>query len=403
MKIAKQVLSSSIQILFVVSVLVAAFVFAMFQGGQVSWTIFYILLPFVLYSLFLYFYPLSDVKVSREIQTSNVQSGGKLIVSLSISRNRFFPLLYTVVTEKWAEPKQFVVEGNQLKRLFLFGIRRKMKWEYEIEQIPRGEHVLEGIEFEVSDFFGWVRKKRWIPLKHTVLVFPKTTAIDYVPIDTQYDHGSMASPLNIVKDTTMATGVRNYQSGDRVTWIHWKSFARTQTLMTKEFEDRRSQELLVVMDGRETNVFEEVVEFTASLIKEATEHQAGLGLMTVGAETTYHPFIQSESQLHHALVHLAKIQPVKGGISTMGNMGSTAQHGGSTIVITGNPDWAFLESIAKYVNNVGSLVCYVVISKGKKPSAKLENDIRMAKSKGIAVHLLEQRQFSEVFKKVGGL
>ena len=35
----------------------------------------------------------------------------------------------------------------------------------------------------------------------------------------------MASPLNIVKDTTMATGVRDYQSGDRVTWIHWKSFA----------------------------------------------------------------------------------------------------------------------------------------------------------------------------------
>ena len=70
------------------------------------------------------------------------------------------------------------------------------------------------------------------------------TDIHYVPIDTQYDLGSMISPYNVVKDTTMATGVRDYQSGDRVSWIHWKSFARTQTLMTKEFEDRRSQDLL---------------------------------------------------------------------------------------------------------------------------------------------------------------
>ena len=165
MKIAKRVLSSSIQILFVVCVLVAAFVFAMFQGGQVSWTIFYILLPFVLYALLLFFYPLSDLKINRKIRTPNVQSGGKLIVSLSIRRNSFFPLLYTVVTEKWAEPEQFNIEGNRLKRLFLFGIRRKMEWEYEIEHMPRGEHVLEGVEFEVSDFFGWVRKKKWIPVE----------------------------------------------------------------------------------------------------------------------------------------------------------------------------------------------------------------------------------------------
>src|SRR5690606_6762098 len=119
MKIVKQVLNSSMQVVFVVSVLIAAFVFAMFQGGQVSWTIFYIILPFGLYSLFLFFYPLSDVKVSREIRTPIVESGGKLIVSLSIRRNSFFPLLYTVVTDKWAEPERFTVAGNAWKRLFL--------------------------------------------------------------------------------------------------------------------------------------------------------------------------------------------------------------------------------------------------------------------------------------------
>ena len=125
----------------------------------------------------------------------------------------------------------------------------------------------------------------------------------------------------------MATGVRNYQSGDRVTWIHWKSFARTQTLMTKEFEDRRSQEMLVIMDGRETQVFEEVVEFTASILKEAAEHQTGIALMTVGAETSYYPFIQSEAKMHHALVHLAKIKPEDPGPSLFNDMNGTVNKG----------------------------------------------------------------------------
>lgn len=393
MKIVKQVLNSSMQVVFVVSVLIAAFVFAMFQGGQVSWTIFYIILPFGLYSLFLFFYPLSDVKVSREIRTPIVESGGKLIVSLSIRRNSFFPLLYTVVTDKWAEPERFTVAGNAWKRLFLFGFRKEKKWEYEIEQMPRGEHVLEGIEIEVADFFGWVRKKKWVPLRHTVLIFPKTIAFQYAPIETQYDHGTLASPLNIIKDTTLATGVRNYQPGDRVTWIHWKSFARTQTLMTKEFEDRRSQDLLVIMDGRKTEVFEDIVELTASLIKEASKNQAGLALMTAGKEISRYPLIQSDAQLHQALVHLAKIQPSEVATGLVSDMVSTTLVGGSAVVITGNPDWTFLQPIVQSVKSNGTLVCYVVTGQGKEPSPSVVNAIQIAKSRGIHVHLLEEHRF----------
>ena len=39
--------------------------------------------------------------------------------------------------------------------------------------MPRGEHVLEGIEIEVSDFFGWIRKRHFIQEMHTVLIIRK--------------------------------------------------------------------------------------------------------------------------------------------------------------------------------------------------------------------------------------
>ena len=215
--------------------------------------------------------------------------------------------------------------------------------------------------------------------------------------------GTIASPLNIVKDTTMATGVRNYQSGDRVTWIHWKSFARTQTLMTKEFEDRRSQELFLIMDGRDSEVFEELVELTASILKEALEHQAGLALMTTGAETSIFPFIQTEEHLHNALVHLAKIKPFGRADGSSAVMESPPQRGGGTVVITANPDWAFLQSILHSLKNDGTIACYVVADEEKKSLEKVENDIRFAKSKGIQVRLIKRHQFSQAFQKAGGL
>lgn len=397
MTTVRKMIDISSRLLFVLFVLVSTFVFAMFQGGMVSWTIFYIILPFIIYSLLLFFYPMSKMTVERTIRTPHVQNGEKLIVSLSIKRKDRFPLLYTVVSEQWAEPEIVVLAGEKLKRLFVFGFRQEVEWEYEIEKIPRGEHILQGVKVEISDFFGWLRKTKFIEVENMILVYPKMTGIHYVPFNTQYDQGTMASPLNIVKDTTMATGVRNYQSGDRVTWIHWKSFARTQTLMTKEFEDRRSQELFIIMDGRESKMFEELVELTASILKEASSHQADLALMTTGPKPSLFPFIQSEEQLHMALVHLAKIKPANE--ASLADFGTTFQHGGSIVLITGNPDGPFIQSVLLSVDNVESIICMVVVKRDDPALQRIEEDIRLAKSKGITVHLLEQKQFSDAFKE----
>ncbi|NYF26329.1 DUF58 domain-containing protein [Sporosarcina sp. JAI121] len=400
MKTVRKMVDIFGRFLFLLFILIGTFVFAMFQGGMVSWTIFYIISPFVIYSILLFLYPLSGMTVERVIRTPHVQNGEKLIVSLTVKRKDRFPLLYTVVAEKWAEREITVLAGDSLKRLFLFGFSKEVQWEYEVEQMPRGEHVLQGVTVDIVDFFGWLRKKKFIEAKDTILVFPKTTDIHYVPFDTQYDQGTMVSPLNIVKDTTMATGVRNYQAGDRVTWIHWKSFARTQTLMTKEFEDRRSQELLLLLDGRETDVFEELVELTASILMEVSEHQADLAMMTTGPERSLFPYIQSEEQLHRALVHLAKIKSTASADIPV-DLGTEFRQGGSIVVITGNPDWPFLQSVLLNAKGAGSIICFTVVKRDNPILKTVEDTIQLTRSKGITVHVLEREQFSDAFKGVG--
>ena len=147
----------------------------------------------------------------------------------------------------------------------------------------------------MSDLFGWVKKEVFIANPKTVLVFPNVTEMVYIPIETRYDQGAAASRIQTMKDTSMATGVRSYQPGDRVSWIHWKSFARTQTLKTKEFEDRQSQDLFVLMDRTPTDFFEEIVDLTASILQAIVRHQASSAFLSLGENRFFIPTVQSEN------------------------------------------------------------------------------------------------------------
>ncbi|MCM3745269.1 DUF58 domain-containing protein [Sporosarcina luteola] len=399
MRKGKELLSVTGRFVFIVGLFFSVYVFAMFQGGKVSWTIFYMLTPFLLYSIALFAYPMNTIKAERIIRTKTIESGGKLAVTVRLTRTVPFPLLYTVAIEKWADPAMVRSAKANTKHIFLFGFKKNVEFAYEVDKLPRGEHIVEGLEMEVSDFFGWIQKRVFIELKDAILVYPNTTAISYVPINAQYDRGSLISPFSLVKDTTMATGVRDYQAGDRVTWIHWKSFARTQNLMTKEFEDRQSEDIIVLLDGRESNLFEEKVELAASIVEEAGNHQANIAFVSAGAETKAFPFIHSADQLREVFVHLAKIKPTATE-DVQPVAASLPGVAGSVVLVTADPDWLFIQSMMALVKNTKSVICFVIVDGENALHHQLQEQIKFAKAKGITMHALSRKQFSEAFKEV---
>lgn len=400
MKIGGIWLSITGRLIFIIVLFIASYVFAMFQGGKVSWTIFYVMMPFLLYSAALFLYPIKTMNTVRTFQSKTIEKGGKLVVTISVSRAIPFPLLYTVLTDKWTEPIMEENSQHNHKHFFVFGFKRNVDFTYEIEHIPRGEHIAEGIEIEVSDFFGWIKKSVFYPVKDTILVYPNTVPMHYASMDAQFDRGARVAPYSLIKDTTMATGVRDYQAGDRVSWIHWKSFARTQTLMTKEFEDRQSEDLIVLLDGRESIVFESQVELCASIMEEATSHQATVSFISVGEETKIFPFIHSSDQFHTVFVHLAKLQPAQVNDVRLADSSVIESLSGSLIIITSNPDWAFIQSANSLAPSAKSIICFVVVEEKKTRSAVLQEQLRLLKSKGFKVHVVTQPQFADALMEV---
>ncbi|ETP69471.1 hypothetical protein G159_07240 [Planococcus glaciei CHR43] len=400
---AKEFMNLWGRLLFVLGLLLLTFSFAMFQGGFVSWFIFYMALPFALYSVLLTFYPLSDIELSRDIHTAQVRKGSSFSATIHMRRKHRFPLLYTVLTEKTHSPALKKQTAGMHQKMFVPGFRKSYSWTYEIEHMPRGEHVLEGVQIEIADFFGWVRKSRLVPLQQKVLVYPNTVDIVYRPMESKYDHGSMAAPFTLVKDTTMATGIRDYHPGDRVSWIHWKSFARTQTMRTKEFEDRQSQDLFLMDDRRPSEKFEIQVELVASILKSIVRSNSSVSYLSIGETRNHFPVIQTEEHLHRIMYHLTKVQPdLEKPAEDAGGRELQKIQASSLLYVTSHLTIEMVKAIQRNVKHLNTCMCLVVTRKGEPASPQEEAAHQFARSKGFTVKRVSPDNFSSVFTEVNG-
>ncbi|WP_277586091.1 DUF58 domain-containing protein [Psychrobacillus antarcticus] len=382
----------------VLFLLVVAFVYAMFQGGFVSWFLFYLIIPISLYSLLLYMNSLADIVVERIIETRKVQSGGRFSATIRVIRKSRFPLMYVQLEEKVSST---LATEASWKQLTFWGMKKEFTWTYEIEHIPRGEHVLEGTSIQVSDLFGWVKKEVFIANPKTILVFPNLTDMVYIPIETSYDQGAAASRIQAVKDTSMATGIRSYQPGDRVSWIHWKSFARTQTLKTKEFEDRQSQEMFVLVDRTPSPLFEEVVDLTASIMQAIVRHQASSAFLSVGVDRMFLPEVQTDQHLQRVLYHLTKVRDdLKKPIDQVILHDQSLSNATSLLYVTSKLTYEWMDSVQKNATNLRVCTCFVIKNKTEKNTSDENAMYKYAASRGFQVQSITKDRFAQAFLEV---
>lgn len=301
---AKKAFAQVKHLIAVVVFFIIAFCFAMFQGGFVSWFIFFVITPFVTYSLLLFLVPMKFTQATRTWSPSKVTSGDEVLMTITVERTNHFPLLFVLLQDDAQH------EEPLLKReLLLGGFRKKFTWTYRLNELQRGEYQFQDIVITCYDFFGWISRKETAQTAQQLVVYPQVHKLRAATMQSQFERGTAQSPFALIKDTSMVTSVRNYQPGDRMSWIHWKSFAKTEQLRTKSFEDSQSQDLCIVMDLMAGEHFEASVSLSASLLQSFVKQQSEVVFMTTGAQRAMFPIIQTASQMEQVMRYLAMVQP----------------------------------------------------------------------------------------------
>lgn len=304
----KQMLKHIWKLLVLIIFLAGTFSYAMFQGGFVSWFLFYSFLPFALFALVLAFYPLKGFKVDRSFSKTKLSAGEELKVTIRLTRwISLFPLFYIVLEDAFDSSTRLNLNGSEKIMAFPW-FQKVIEYEYTIEDLPRGEHFFHSVTIKTSDLFGFIEKGTSYDVPGQILVYPAYENIYYNSFSHHFDQGKTSSMERVQRDTTVATGVREYQPGDRFSWINWKATAKGNTIMTKEFDQRKSYDVLLVMDCSPTKSFETIVSFTASIIKGMLKEGVQVGLLTSGLERGRFSVLGGEKQQQELFYHLAKVK-----------------------------------------------------------------------------------------------
>ncbi|WP_045516253.1 DUF58 domain-containing protein [Neobacillus niacini] len=382
--------------------IVLTFSYAMFQGGFVSWFLFYSFLPFALYCISLAFYSLNELEITREIPKTDYNAGESLKVSINVKRNSNFPIFYLLIEDQLDETLKFSQQKKKAKTLVLPGFKKEFSYEYIIDDLPRGEHLFHSFIVRTGDLLGLVEKEKVHQIESKIIVYPAYTELLYRPFETHFDQGMTASRERVQRDTTLAIGVRDYQPGDRFSWINWKATARRNEIMTKEFEQRQSHDVFVVMDCVPDKHFEAIVSFTASLLRAVLKKGAQIGLLTISRERASFPIRGGENQLQQLFYHLAKIEAKSPSSieKVLETEGMFVQQTVSFLLVTAQLTKPLIEKAGFLGQRKGKITLFLIKGEKEAPTQNERSLIALANARNVRVLMVHEGEFASAFSEV---
>ncbi|GHH99629.1 hypothetical protein AM1BK_31720 [Neobacillus kokaensis] len=380
------------------------FSYAMFQGGFVSWFLFYSFLPFAIYSVGLSFYPLGEFEITRALPKMDYNAGEQLKVTVTIKRSRAFPLFYLLIEDQLNDSLAYTQQQKSAKALLFPGFKKEFSYEYILKELPRGEHFFHTFTVRTGDPLGLFEKEKGFASDGRIIVYPAYTEMLYRPFENQYDQGLTASRERVQRDTSMAIGIREYRPGDRFSWINWKATAKRNEFMTKEFEQRQSHDVFVVMDCVPDRRFETVVSFTASLLRAVLKKGAQTGLLTISKDRASFPIRGGEHQLQELFYHLARIEAKS--YSSLDKIletdGFFIQQTVSFLLVTAQLSKTLIEKASFLGQRKGTITLFLLKDQLESPSDDERGLIAIANARGVRIVMVHEGNFAAAFSEVAG-
>ncbi|MYL60162.1 DUF58 domain-containing protein, partial [Virgibacillus halodenitrificans] len=288
--------------------------------------------------------------------------------------------------------------NRESKKVIFPSFKRTFSFNYNLKDVPRGEHVFYGIRIRTGDVFGFVKKDHMYSVRDQLLVYPNERPIELKEQVSSYEQGSTSSSFLHLQQTNIAAGIREYMPGDKFSWIDWKQSARTNTLMTKEFEQEKSSELLLVLDAcKHGNMnylaFEAAVELSYSLVKVFQQRATPAELITIGEKNKSFS-LQSEITANESVrQHLTKIQPSGDSAftSSFSEMLLHLKNKSSLIIITVNLDHLISDKVKKWRQQTPN-ISIILIKSTVEITTMLQKQIQQLELFGINVEVLTEKE-----------
>lgn len=231
----------------VIILLIASLAGALITGRPLFYTLLYLWLALIGVASLWTWTSLGRIRVARQTRALRAQVGDNLEERLAVRNLSRLPKLWLEVRDQSDLPghrpsKVVVGLGSQAERV----------WVARTKAQQRGRFRLGPLTISSGDPFGLFQVTRNISSTQQVVVYPATTRLPDFPMPVGIAPGGEAIRRRTHYVTPNASSVRDYSSGDSFNRIHWRSTARRDRLMVKEFELDPLADVWVIVDGERT-------------------------------------------------------------------------------------------------------------------------------------------------------
>ena len=242
------------------------------------------------------------LRITRTLPSGERLEGDDVVIEVRLTSER------RLVPARWTLRERIGRLGERSAPLGAHGHAR-----YVLRGLARGRYEFEGSIAVIEDPFGLERVEQPLDSPGALLVYPRL-----VELDRLFSEGGIRSHDGRQLLLRRPSGfdlhsVREYEHGDSLRKVHWRSTARRGQLMVKELEDSPRDEVAVVLDADPDAVvggsFDVQVRAAGSLLLSHVRRGRRAVLVVNGARAEQQGVRSAESDWRQALDLLAAVEP----------------------------------------------------------------------------------------------
>ena len=289
-------------------------IFAVSSGWKVLYILSYVLLTLFILSLLWARYSVRRLSFKRVAASGRVQVGEIFDERLMLDNTSMLPKLWVQVADGSDVP------GHRAGYVASMGGRKRAMWRARSTCRQRGKFQLGPVTATSGDPFGIFRRRIMLAGTQELLVLPRVLPITSFALFTGGLPGRGRSSRRALQTTTNATTIREYVAGDAMSRIHWRSSARYDKLMVKEFDLDPAVDIWILLDlqeevqgGEGENSTEEyAVTIAATIAAYLLRQDLSLGLIVNGEHREILSLDRGDRQVERVLELLAVVEAGSG-------------------------------------------------------------------------------------------
>jgi uncharacterized protein (DUF58 family) len=226
---------------------------------------------------------LRRIEVTRKLPSQS-RAEGRLVVDVRVTNLRRWLPIWTIEVEDVVQREgtpQMPGEEVAVSVFFpVIGARETKQVSYDGRLPQRGKYRFGPLRVSTRFPFGLVRHSLVLDQNEELIVHPKLgrLAHDWAQVVRESPTGSQSMSRRGLLEADFY-GLRDWRPGDSRRSIHWRTSARRGSLVVRQFEQRRSRDLALLVDlwqppnptDQQLDHVETAISFVAAVIAEACQ------------------------------------------------------------------------------------------------------------------------------------